>query len=615
MTETAVSWNEVRGIHFSFGPNFTAGNRQGDLNAVFSRILPNISSLFIVDDEGVETLRTDPIPVLKSLIKYLKHTNAISPPKTTIFWHSKAIGGRIRVRDKQALDIAAKHANRGRPIIQLVLNIIHWKFHSKWYPYEFHKVYDAADGIPSDKTGSFVKPPSRSRLHHTKPTAPVVSETLPVPSHPTIVPSGTTALVHTKPTVSNPIKTPSNSTEPNDSCYTWTWTYSSNSDSVSFHRDKSTRTLVQRQNESSPVTTPSVSPSARTRFGHHSAPPCEPANFRWTFNPQSETVVFHRLPKPASVPLTPSLQLSSPTPKAIHDGILTFAEHSTYSSHLRCEIYLSSNQTVFYITKRHRDALKIKMLLPSSPYIDAAVDHLPYHLPPACSSVIPSPDISSKNCRPLVIPLSPDECFLSTHGTLIDYKLLWPHIGSTLCAGMLLQFGLLTSVTTPDRSFAISFGLPRTTLRHIHLPSPIILRSAIQSIPDQPMSMILDSIFILQTDHHVPMTLFGLVVSIPVEAIDSRSGGVYHNDKLRILFPSFDRNWKIDDPANYFNSIYTDDNKIPSDTNADAIVTTPHSSGPSVPPNTATLTSPFGDPNNSNSNSDPPLAGDAGNST
>eukprot|EP00536_Pseudo-nitzschia_multiseries_P014220 jgi/Psemu1/37916/gm1.37916_g len=117
MTRTAVSWNEVREIHFSFGPNFTAGNRQSDLNALFSRILPNISSLFIIDDDGVETLRPDPIPVLKSLIvaaimdelplsevskAHKRHISSLIA-KTTIFWHSKAIGGRIRVRDKQVL--------------------------------------------------------------------------------------------------------------------------------------------------------------------------------------------------------------------------------------------------------------------------------------------------------------------------------------------------------------------------------------------------------------------------------------------------------------------------------------------------------------------------------
>eukprot|EP00536_Pseudo-nitzschia_multiseries_P000843 jgi/Psemu1/1953/gm1.1953_g len=55
----------------------------------------------------------------------------------------------------------------------------------------------------------------------------------------------------------------------------------------------------------------------------------------------------------------------------------------------------------------------------------------------------------------------------------------------------------------------------------------------------------------------------------------------------------FKRNWKTNDPANYFNNIYTDDNNIPSDTNADAVVTTPHSSSPSVPPNTAIFTVPI----------------------
>eukprot|EP00536_Pseudo-nitzschia_multiseries_P015394 jgi/Psemu1/42382/gm1.42382_g len=205
MTQTAVSWNEVRGIHFSYGPNFTAGNRQGDLNTVFSRIFPNISSLFLVDDDGVETLRPDPIPVLKSLI--VAAIMDALPPSEVSKAHKRHISSLIAKPQFLAfktLDIAAKHEKRGRPIIQLVLNIIHWKFHSEWYPYEFHKVYDAADGIPLDKTGSsqilhthylqavFGKdktadtlPPKRK--HRTKPTAPGVSETLPVPSRPSIV--------------------------------------------------------------------------------------------------------------------------------------------------------------------------------------------------------------------------------------------------------------------------------------------------------------------------------------------------------------------------------------------------------------------------------------------
>eukprot|EP00536_Pseudo-nitzschia_multiseries_P017589 jgi/Psemu1/51570/gm1.51570_g len=365
MTQTVVSWNEVRGIQFSFGPNFTAGNRQSDLNAVFSRILPNIASLFLVDDDGVETLRPDPIPVLKSIYSGQRKI-ILRFGQCPGGWHSKAIGGRMRVRDNQVLDIAAHRAQRGHPIINLVLHTMHWKFHKDWYPYEFHKVYTTTTGIPSDETGLSVKPPSRSRLHRTKPTAHVVSETLPVPFHPTIGPSGTTALVHTKPTVSNPIKTPSKSTTPNASRYTWTWIYSPNSESVSFrrvpsdaisfHRASSPSPPVQRQDKS-PVTALSITPSALTRP--------EPSNFQWTFHPQSETVVFHRPPKPASVPLTPSLRL--PLPKTAHKNSVlasatsTFTYHSAYLCHFRHVTCSNPNQTVVCLTKRHRDALKIKL--------------------------------------------------------------------------------------------------------------------------------------------------------------------------------------------------------------------------------------------------------------
>eukprot|EP00536_Pseudo-nitzschia_multiseries_P005869 jgi/Psemu1/13858/gm1.13858_g len=344
---------QLRSSHVSLGRRSTQSYArtlnptQSDLNAVFSWILPNISSLFIVDDDGVKTLRLDPIPVLKSLIvaaimdelppsevsnAHKRHISSLIA-KTTIFWHSKAIGGRIQVRDKQVLDIAAKHAKRGRPIIQLVLNIIHWKFDSEWYPYEFHKAYGAADGIPSDKTGLSVKPPSRSQLHRTKPTAPVVSETLPVPSSPTIVPPSTTDLVQTKTTVpipragASPVTTNLGTLQPVGPIantpsvptprYMWTWTYSPNSESVSFRQIRSDSFLrttsssppVQRQEESSIVTAPSVTPSTLTRFGHHSVPPYVPANFRWTFNPQNEIATFHCLPKPATVPLKPPSRL------------------------------------------------------------------------------------------------------------------------------------------------------------------------------------------------------------------------------------------------------------------------------------------------------------------
>eukprot|EP00536_Pseudo-nitzschia_multiseries_P016807 jgi/Psemu1/47891/gm1.47891_g len=55
----------------------------------------------------------------------------------------------------------------------------------------------------------------------------------------------------------------------------------------------------------------------------------------------------------------------------------------------------------------------------------------------------------------------------------------------------------------------------------------------------------------------------------------------------------FRRHWKTNNPGNYFNGIYTYNNDIPTDTNTCAVVPTPHSSSPSVPPNTAILTVPI----------------------
>eukprot|EP00536_Pseudo-nitzschia_multiseries_P017518 jgi/Psemu1/51205/gm1.51205_g len=401
MPEPAVSWNEVHGIHFSFGYHFRWGNKQWKLNAAFAQTLPNIASLFIVDEHGVETLRPDPIPVLKSLIvaaivdelpasqvfKAHKQRIALLLSNSAIFCH-KIDHGRFRVRDKHGLDNAARRANTEDSIIRLVLTIFSWKFHEDWYPDEFHKVYNPGYGVPLDaamlqrktpfhtqtnnelkfndklieqlkrewngETVYQVLPPKQK--HRTKPTAPVVSETLPVPSCPTIVPSGATDLVQTKTTVLipragaspvtanlgplQPVGPIADSPSVKAPRYIWTWTYSPNSESVSFRRVKSDSVSFKcaasfsppvQQQDKSPVTAPSVTPS------HHSVPPYVPANFRWTFNPQNETVTFHRLPKPAPVPLKPPSRFPSSAATANDPPVL-----------LR-------------LSKRHRDALKIKM--------------------------------------------------------------------------------------------------------------------------------------------------------------------------------------------------------------------------------------------------------------
>eukprot|EP00536_Pseudo-nitzschia_multiseries_P012926 jgi/Psemu1/33593/gm1.33593_g len=327
-----------------------------------------------------------------------------------------------RIRTPQEFDSAgieavrrAEATNDPKPLVTVIFNINQWKFRRNWkmnnpgnyfngiYTYNNDILTDTntCAVVPTPHSSSPSVPPNTAIL--TVPTKPVQSEAhmaIQVPPSCVTSPSATTDLLTIKLIDSDVVATPSNTTtsvhpvtanlgplqpvgpiantpSANAPCYIWTWTYSPHSESVSFHRvnsissrqhsssppnrrqDNSIVTPVQHQDESSPVTTPPVSPSARTRFGHPPAPPCAPTNLRWTFNPQSETVVFHRLPKPAPVPLKPSLQLQ--LPKAIHEGILTFAKHTAYSSHLPCKISFSRNQRVFCITKRHRDALKIKM--------------------------------------------------------------------------------------------------------------------------------------------------------------------------------------------------------------------------------------------------------------
>eukprot|EP00536_Pseudo-nitzschia_multiseries_P016444 jgi/Psemu1/46248/gm1.46248_g len=427
MPEPAVSWNEVRGIHFSFGHHFGCGNKQWKLNAAFAQTLPNIASLFIVDEDGVETLRPDPIPVLKSLIvaaiadelpasevfKAHKQRIALLLSNSAIFCRKKD-HGRFQVRDKHGLDNAARRANNGDPIIRLVLTIFSWKFHKDWYPYEFHKVYDPGYDIPLDaamlqritpfhtqtnnelkfndklikqlkrerngETVQQVLPPKQK--HHTKPTAPVVSQTLPVPSRPTIVPFGTTDLVETKTTVLIPRAGPSPVTAnlgplqpvgpiadtPSFKAprYISTWTYSPNSelvsfcrvqsDSVSFKRATSFSPPVQQQDKS-PVTALSVTPSALTRFSHHSVPPYVPANFRWAFNPQNEIAAFRRVPKSVLSPQPPTCNRLLPFETLAEDTALP----KVAPAYIRSLESPCRNQPVLRLSKQHCDALKIKM--------------------------------------------------------------------------------------------------------------------------------------------------------------------------------------------------------------------------------------------------------------
>eukprot|EP00536_Pseudo-nitzschia_multiseries_P018186 jgi/Psemu1/54492/gm1.54492_g len=281
MPEPAVNWNEVRGIHFSFGHHFGCGNKQEKLNAAFAQILPNIASLFIVDDEDVKTLRRDPIPVLKSLIvaaivdelpasevfKAHKQRIALLLSNSAIFCHKKD-HGRFRVRDKCGLDKAARRANNGNPIIRLVLSIFSWEFHEDWYPYEFHKVYDPGYGVPLDEAMLQRKTPFHTQTN--------------------------------------------NELKFND------------------------KLIEQLKRERNGETVQQVLAPRRHHLYHHLYRlDLLPANYRWTFNPQSETVTFYRLPRPATAPLKPPSQLPLSDATA-DDPVFSCGRPTTFQTTSRC---------------------------------------------------------------------------------------------------------------------------------------------------------------------------------------------------------------------------------------------------------------------------------------
>eukprot|EP00536_Pseudo-nitzschia_multiseries_P004081 jgi/Psemu1/9226/gm1.9226_g len=390
---TAFDWNQIQDIAIQFGPFNTKGNahKHEDFNNSFAHNLEYTVGLFITDDdaEGPKTLAPDPVTMLRKIIATAimdilpyKERTAVNKGHISrlfadaTFWYVAPNQSTKSLQNKHSMDKAGELAiKNGQATILIEIRATHWGFKPNWDAIHFAKVYDTNIYSSPKKSNTRKATPladktpnaSRARFANLPQQKYIKPKSVPLPQKP-IASEAHMAIQFPAHANNSIIGTPAPSVKAPH--YTWTWTYSPQSELVSFRRVRSDSLLcvtsssppVQRQEKSSIVTAPSVSPSAPTRFGHHSAPPYKSANFRWTFNPPSETVVFHRLPQPASVPLKPYMQLA--LPKALHagtilpSGILTFAEHSTHSSHLCYEI---SNQTVFCITKRHRDALKIQM--------------------------------------------------------------------------------------------------------------------------------------------------------------------------------------------------------------------------------------------------------------
>eukprot|EP00536_Pseudo-nitzschia_multiseries_P012957 jgi/Psemu1/33703/gm1.33703_g len=241
-----------------------------------------------------------------------------------------------------------------------------------------------------------VSPPAPESTHapvHSTSSTPAVHNSPPTTAcktadHPTVDnPETPTGL----PRSSNPGST-ADSTSIGTSSYTWK--YSPSTDSVRFRRvayssppsidpaDISTEDIPSKRHREPHSTRNRESHSPRART---SSPP--PANSRWTFYPQSETVVFNRPHQPvtfpqssciSSLPLPPSGALS--TDSVVPSSVHAYSQYGASSYQVRKPIYgahgaptcpfrkpLYSAYSMTYdsptvrITKRHRDAIKLEL--------------------------------------------------------------------------------------------------------------------------------------------------------------------------------------------------------------------------------------------------------------
>eukprot|EP00536_Pseudo-nitzschia_multiseries_P008251 jgi/Psemu1/20046/gm1.20046_g len=380
----AYDWSNVYGIEFKFQSDNNP-REVLSLNGSYAETVPltapEISTLFTSDanDEGPRTLGPAPVTALREafcncITLDMAHIDELAKGHIAQLLDSCPVQfvkpgfPNQRIRNPQDFGSAGREAVRRAeatkdpgPLATVLFNINQWKFKRNW------KTNDPANYFNGIYT--------YNNATSTVPITPVESEAHPaiqVPSSYVVdTPSNTIASI--PPVTANfgplqPVGLIADTPSVNAPCCIWTWTYSPQSESVSFRRVRSGSISFPRATSSSPpdqrrqekssiVTAPSVSPSAKIRFGHHSAPPCEPANFRWTFNPQNEIATFCRVPKSVTSPQPPLCNRLRPPETHAEDTDLPHAGPA-YIRSLRSPC---RNQPVLRLTKRHRDALKIKM--------------------------------------------------------------------------------------------------------------------------------------------------------------------------------------------------------------------------------------------------------------
>eukprot|EP00536_Pseudo-nitzschia_multiseries_P019031 jgi/Psemu1/58574/gm1.58574_g len=222
-----------------------------------------------------------------------------------------------------------------------------------------------------------VRPPAVGNIVTPRPTPPVSTH---APVHST---SNTPAVHNSPPTTAS--NTPDHSTDDNPKNFpstpSYTWKYFPSTGSVRFSKITSTPSIVHTNIHTGDVPCKRNCEPHSTR-ARTSSP--SPDHSRWTFCPQSETVVFHRarsLPKStciSSLQLPPSGALSkdSVIPSSVH----AYSQYGATSYPVRKHIYgahgaptcpfrkphyraypMTYDLPAVCITKRHRDAIKLKM--------------------------------------------------------------------------------------------------------------------------------------------------------------------------------------------------------------------------------------------------------------
>eukprot|EP00536_Pseudo-nitzschia_multiseries_P014001 jgi/Psemu1/37197/gm1.37197_g len=243
-----------------------------------------------------------------------------------------------------------------------------------------------------------VRPPSVGNIVMPPPTPVSPSTPVPITGSPPTARHSPPCLAANKtpvhPTVDNPaiphgLPGSSNHGSADDSTSngtpTYTWKYFHSTDSVRFSSiaSSSTPSIVHTDIPTECVPSKCNREPLSTRDCPSSPPP---ANSRWTFYPHSETVAFHRTRKPVYFPQAtciPFLQLPPPgastKDSVVSRSVHTYSQHGAPSCSVPKPLYgahhtndpvwkplhrahsMPYDSPAVCITKRHRDAIKLKL--------------------------------------------------------------------------------------------------------------------------------------------------------------------------------------------------------------------------------------------------------------